>query len=577
MKKILFLAFVAFPFVCSKAQQIDYLKDVGSLFDNQNYDVDISGSEMNIDNEGNIYIIGRYYDQPILNPNLHPVLQPQTPANNYFLCKINSSGDLLWHKNFFSADLYGQSQNGISFNYIHDRFKIHFYKDDIYLTGSYKNKFWVDTFESELNTHFANNGFILKMNKNGNIDFLVTAQDYSANSSEYGTFDLAFGQNGNMYAAFKMEDTLKINDHFIYGTQHINNKPLECAIVKMDMETGKVVEHTVLASSSGNGIIEANKLLLNKQNQLVAVGRTTRGLVVDGKAMSAPSAGSNMYIAFFDENLKLITQNIKYGNVRESDILYLNNFASINDHTLAFSGFFRGSNFSLLGSEIPGTLNTFNMFFGILDLDAFSCSLFPYGNINNAYISNIELSSDDQKLYLFSSFGAGQAQLLDSLIAIPTSEDGKLILTALDLSSFEYNFTHMPAISGNYKTIGIASYEQNLYLAANYYKNYSIDTRTVNSSSNDIWFLKLSPISTFNIDTKHTSFNIYPNPTNGSITIEDVDFDRLEVRDSYGKIVVTTSSQNADQALLHLGAQTYFLSFYKADKLLSSHKVIVSN
>lgn len=434
----------------------------------------------------------------------------------------------------------------------------------------------MDSFESDLNTHFANNGFIFKMNKNGDVKFLVTAQDYSANSSEYGAFDLAFGHDGIMYAAFKMEDTLKINDHFIYGTQHINNKASECAIVKMDIESGKVIGHTVLASSSGNGIIEANKLLINKQNQLVAIGRTTRGLVVDGKAMSAPSAGSNMYIAFFDENLKLISQNIKYGNVRESDILYLNNFATINDHTLAFSGFFRGSDFSLLGSEIPGTLNTFNMFFGILDVETFSCRLFSYGNINNAYISNIEMSSDDHKLYLFSSFGQGQARLLDSLITIPALDDGKLILTTLDLSSFEYNFTNLPAIRGN-QAIGIENHTNNIYLAANYYKNYSINALEVNSSTSDIWFLRLAPTTTFNIDANLASYKIYPNPTSGPIIIEDLEFDRLVVRDSYGKIVVTASRQQAEQALINLGAQTYILTFYKADQQVGSQKVFVNN
>lgn len=576
MKKIILIAIVIFPFISLRSQQVDYLKDVGSLSDNQNYNVDINGSEMNVDSEGNVYILGRYYDQAALKPNFHPVFQPQTPFNNYFLCKMDSDGNLLWHKNFFSEDLYGQSQNGISFSYIHERFKIHFYKDDIFLTGSYKNKIWVDSFESDLNTHFANNGFIFKMNKNGDVKFLVTAQDYSANSSEYGAFDLAFGHDGIMYAAFKMEDTLKINDHFIYGTQHINNKASECAIVKMDIESGKVIGNTVLASSSGNGIIEANKLLINKQNQLVAIGRTTRGLVVDGKAMSAPSAGSNMYIAFFDENLKLISQNIKYGNVRESDILYLNNFATINDHTLAFSGFFRGSDFSLLGSEIPGTLNTFNMFFGILDVETFSCRLFSYGNINNAYISNIEMSSDDHKLYLFSSFGHGQARLLDSLITIPALDDGKLILTTLDLSSFEYNFTNLPAIRGN-QAIGIENHTNNIYLAANYYKNYSINALEVNSSTSDIWFLRLAPTTTFNIDANLASYKIYPNPTSGPIIIEDLEFDRLVVRDSYGKIVVTASRQQAEQALINLGAQTYILTFYKADQQVGSQKVFVNN
>ena len=44
-----------------------------------------------------------------------------------------------------------------------------------------------------------------------------------------------------------------------------------------------------------------------------------------------------------------------------------------------------------------------------------------------------------------------------------------------------------------------------------------------------------------------------------------------------GKIVVTASRQQAEQALINLGAQTYIRTFYKADQQVGSQKVFVNN
>lgn len=51
---------------------------------------------MNIDDDGNIYMIGRFEDLPPFAYNKHPLFQTEEIANNYYLIKMNNDGELIW-------------------------------------------------------------------------------------------------------------------------------------------------------------------------------------------------------------------------------------------------------------------------------------------------------------------------------------------------------------------------------------------------------------------------------------------------------------------------------------------------
>ncbi|MBP6239186.1 MAG: T9SS type A sorting domain-containing protein [Saprospiraceae bacterium] len=556
----------------AKSQDINYLKDIGSLYDGQNHEVTIIGAEMNMDEEGNIYFMGRFADLPPFTNNKHPLFQTEEIANNYFLIKVDNDGELIWQKNLFSEDLFAILSNNFSVSYIHIRTKIFFNNDAIYLTGSYKNQIRVDSFQSNLDTTFSNNSFIIKLSNAGETEWIITGEDFSDGSSEFGVYDIVFTPNGTMIASLKLTDSLLISNTLIKGLQHPKNSSTESAIVEININSGEIENYIVLASTTGSGYVRANELYINDSNQLVIIGSTTSGLVVNKKSYNSSQNNSNMFIAILSPDLDEELIEVSFGSVSAGNILYLNEFEVIKDNQIAFSGFFRGSSLSLFNATLEGVVGTFTNFFGIIDLENQTCRLFPFGILSSSYSSNIELTSNENQLIVAGSIKEGEAILMDSLVNIDKNENGKIMIANINLSNFSYSLTNLSSI-GNFDVIGLNFYQDEIFLASNYNRNYSFNDLEVSAIIEDVWFCKLTSLSTSSKDESPFNILIYPNPTLGLLHIDNIKYDKLKITDLFGNEIISTNYM--DEIQLHSVADgLYILSLFIDNQIVAVRRIV---
>ncbi|HMS30274.1 MAG TPA: hypothetical protein PKD32_10495 [Saprospiraceae bacterium] len=375
-----------------------------------------------------------------------------------------------------------------------------------------------------------------------------------------------------MLASIKLTDSLLISNTLIRGLQHPNNKSTESAIVEININSGKIENYIVLASTTGNGYVRAYKLYINDSNKLIIIGSTSKNLVANKKSFTSSQNDNDLFVAILNPDLDEESIEVSFGSVINGNILNLNEFEVIKDNQIAFSGFFRGSSLSLFNATIEGVAETFTNFFGIIDFENQTCHLFPYGILSSSYSKNIELTSNKNQLIVAASINEGSAKLIDSLVNIDKNENGKIMIANINLSNFSYSLTSLSSI-GNYNVIGLIFYQEDLFLASNYNRNYFLNGLVVSATFEDIWFCKLTSLSTSSKDKSPSYLLIYPNPTLGLLHIENIKYDKLIITDQLGKEIISTSY--IDKIQLHsVEDGLYTLSLFLDNQIVAVRRIV---
>ena len=145
-----------------------------------------------LDKAGNTYITGEFEGTSTFG-NITLTSNGDTDA---FVAKLDNSGNIVWAQSFGGTSL--DSGTNITLDE----------QDNIYLTGSFEDtvSFGDTTFtsSSENDGFNVNNGFIVKLDTDGNI--------LSAEQLDYSLLDIAAGNAGNIYGTGGFEDTVNIGD-----------------------------------------------------------------------------------------------------------------------------------------------------------------------------------------------------------------------------------------------------------------------------------------------------------------------------------------------------------------------------
>lgn len=275
MRKLFFLLLLFTTTFLFSQSNIDWFRNFGSA---QNTDASIRKSRL--DDNGNIYVIGRFtfYSNFMNNTSTNAVF---VNGQNSYVAKYNPSGQLLWVNNF------GGSATDFSFDN----------NGDLIITGSFMGS---ATFND--NTTFtsavSNQPQIYNIKINKDSGAYVWKNTLSNSSTEYRP-------------ATGMVITVLTDNTFIIGTQYYGTLPSVPAfqLMKFDAD-GNIVLRKVMDSVNNAGY-EFKGLKSDNANNIYLIGSFYGVLNVDVnggmyKLQDPSSSGSlTAFIAKFDNNFNL--------------------------------------------------------------------------------------------------------------------------------------------------------------------------------------------------------------------------------------------------------------------------------
>lgn len=350
-----------------------------------------------------------------------------------FLLKISNDGQIIWSRAFIGDG--GNSTNAIT-------------KDNngyIYITGYYQNNLKFDNFQL-IGPTARSDLFIVKLNTDGNV---IWAKSTKSNANNYGNSIIA-DNIGHLYLTGFMWDSVYFDDHLLVSTSM-----MQAYISKVDAFSGKFLW---AIGGGGAGWSEGNSIVIDSDDNAILTGWYRNELYFGNKSVSNGGndiGPDDIYISKFDS-----TGNLIWVKTAKSD-LYSNAYditLNANDD-IYLTGYYRG----LLKIE---------------DL-VFQSTVPDYYDI---CVLKFDKNGDFGWL---KSFGG------DS----PMNDIG----------------------------YGITLYDNDIFIAGMYSSNSWFDKNYLNcNGASDVFIVKLSDLtnSNINIEKQNEEISVYPNPCSSKIFVK---------------------------------------------------------
>lgn len=580
--KLLTIFFILIFTYIADAQDVRLLKDIGSLYHNLEYATSYTGHKMYIDDHKSVILMGIYSGQESnWLPNPNPLFPAKFPLNNYFIQKLDINGNELWHKLIYSEDLFSKNIGGIGIAHTHYLNNIHVDKNEnVFAGGTFKNQVEIDGVKSELDTSFSDNIFLTKIDKDGNLKYLI--QGFSLSNENVGSefWEITSNNDSIIYLSVGIGDSLVLHistpdsiinkQYVINRSDFLSNKSKECAIIKINSNTGNIIDHKVIRSSTGNGRLAAN-LYVKENGNLVLFGTTFSSFIYDTKVKIYGSLKQKLYIAELDANLDNHPIFVDFGELSSGEIIQIREFEKIDDDRFMFSGFFRGEKLKLYNSHISGNLEKYVSFVGMVNIKTKTSSFINFGNHEN-FNNEICLSSDNTYVYALKKFENGDIIIGDTILTVNNENDDNLVLAKLNIKDLSIDrIIRFPSCIG---PVGIHAIDNSLFLAANYYQNYVLYEKEVKSLRPDLWLSRLILEDVNSISEVHSKVKIYPNPTFNDLQVEGLDFDYFKIHNLYGQLVLADQINDQKINVYSLEPQIYFATFYKLGKIINQARFV---
>lgn len=151
-----------------------------------------SGNAIGLDSASNLYITGNFEDTITFGDTT----LTSNGEKDAFIAKLDNSGNIVWAQSFGGTSLDSGAKISVD------------EQDNIYVTGAFENTVTFGdtslTSNSENDSFNVNNGFIVKLDTDGNI--------LSAEQLDYSLLDIAAGNEGNIYGTGGFLQTATFGD-----------------------------------------------------------------------------------------------------------------------------------------------------------------------------------------------------------------------------------------------------------------------------------------------------------------------------------------------------------------------------
>jgi|GEM_PF-1647430 len=268
----------------------------GGGADNQNYELK---RPIAIDNDGNVllsYMISQFAPAD-LDPSTVENIFNATGGDDIFIQKLDSLGNLIWAKQL------GGEDNDLIRDVLVDK------KNSIYLTGKFYNEM---DFDPDEETHIVSRGwsigdipFILKLNKEGQFQWVYTIGNPNEEWSTGTNLDLALDANNNVICSgYMYESSFDFNENgessviqgnndfsgFIYklnqsgGTGNKSIRQILSNVYPSPVENelyinlGDEFEKASISIYSATGILRLKKSSCTYTNQIIDVSYLEKGI-----------------------------------------------------------------------------------------------------------------------------------------------------------------------------------------------------------------------------------------------------------------------------------------------------------
>jgi hypothetical protein len=556
-------------FISTLSQNGTYLYSFG-IGTYSSWQLDEEGKDIAIDTQGNVYVIGSFQGRVDFDPSANTYLvdsEGMPGSYNAFVAKYNSNGALIWAKNIARGD-YSSSGIGISVDQL----------GNVYAVGNFYGYFYFDQNGTSqfVNSNGANDGFITKLDPNGNF---IWSKNIGGTGDDYIS-SFVLDNSENIYALGSFNGIADFDP--TTGISNLTSVSYtDIFIAKYNCDGNLIWSKQLEGSDSDWG----DDVAIDTQGNLIITGEFSGTIDLDpGVGVANPSGTSNSCFV-----LKLTSNgNYIWSNYYQNTAWPIKVTFDVNDNIICSGNFYgtvdfdSGTNIANLSS----TQNSYNVF--ILKMNANGNYMWVkqiegYGrleihdlktdNLGNIYSTgNIELGNFD--------FDPGNGtQILNCI------DSSDIIISKLDANG---NFSWAEKIGSTVQNRGDAGYGinldsfNNLYLTG-YFSNeadFDPSSNTFNLSScnrSDFFLAKFSQSALSGIDNTAEINNIrlFPNPTKGEINfIFDSPKYELIIRNILGEEIKKLAIENGESiSIENLVAGTYIFELY-SNKVKHNFKVI---
>lgn len=204
------------------------------------------------DSEGNIYLIGYYYDQVNFNgTNPNGIITSINGGSDIFILKLDNNGNFVWVKTIGGPELERVNSFVIDLN------------DNLYLTGSFEDSvnFSTNAVSNYITSKGSTDYFIQKLDKNGDVQWTNTGGNISYDRAN----DINVDSKGNVYVIGTFYNNMYVE--FPTGIQYITSKGGIDVFLQKLSSTGLVKWVKVIGSTQHDRAMSIN--LDSKDNLFV--------------------------------------------------------------------------------------------------------------------------------------------------------------------------------------------------------------------------------------------------------------------------------------------------------------------
>jgi hypothetical protein len=555
---LLFILLTSYSF----AQHFNWSNSIGGSGDDRS-------SKSTLDNNGDLIICGTFQGTMDFDPSLGVDEHTANGGWDVYVVKFDTSGSFLWAKTFGSVDWDYSSALMVD------------EANNIYVGGNYGGAMDIDpgTNEVLISPIGGLSSYLLKLNSSGDYQWSRNLTGYDIRITH-----LAKGPQGIVCGGYFWGNCEFNNEGTSYPLASDGSQ--DCFIMTLT-ESG-LFQSVFQIGEPGQNILRG--MDVDSQGDIYLASEFTDSIDLDLSSNEYWVYTNNLYnygnfIAKYSSNMSLI-----WAKTPELPTYFsFNSIAVHSDDEIIILGDFKDSiNFNQFGD-----LNWYysagqeDQFVGKINGNGELAWMKTYGNDGEDESRQIHVDHDGN-IYLYDRFvgtlDADPGVGVYEVTSIGTSDNYILKLsTDGDFLWFMQDSTDV------YNTFGVSTLvvggQNDIYVTMNYYEGMiwvqnGTEHTFISNGDFDVLLAQLKGENHLSLNEKYLNTNIYPNPTQGLLTVESDGFpgDKLiEIVDLSGAVLVKqTTDLNKVQLNLNLRAGSYFL-LLKDDtgRIRSTEKIII--
>lgn len=530
-----------------------------------------SSNAVSVDNNGDLYIVGSFYDTVDFDPGPGVINFSSNGYEDVFIIKLNSSGNVIWAKTI--GGLYGDAAIEISFDN----------NNNLIATGTFRGTIDLNPGVGVYNKTALGNKdcFILKLTATGNfmwakciqgtgmeeprdlrvdtqgnliiagiftyiVDFDPGISIYADTSASlnYDFFILKLDSTGNFEWVYTNGDT--IGDFCTSIQLDANNKiyALGGFTGTVDFDDGQGVYSLTSTDSADVYILKLNELGEFLWARKFGGGSTDVGLsnTIDNNGNIFSTGYFSGFVSFNPPNGSSISGNIRDFFITKHSTC-LNSFASINVNSCDSFVSPSGNYTWITNGQYQDTIFNFN-----------GCDSIIFVNLSILATTNITITPLSS-----TTFCQGDSVILSATAGLATYQWYNRNYSIPGATSISYTVKSR----GKYKCIA-----QNVALCSDTSNFITVNVPCIPVGPN-----QQRSIENIGIESQH--FQIFPNPGTGIFSVISP-LGQLEVYNSIGRLILSIeiSEEESSIDISEFSDGIYFISL-KTEEAMKSHKIIL--